>query len=113
MKRTFNLKSKKQAPRVRELDLYEKKLHDMIRSLESRPFSNSFQNNLKSDIRSMAEEERLFVPADKTKNHYLVDKENYTAMLQKEVHKEYKKADEADIKKSIDDQKKINELACN
>ena len=49
------------------------------------------QVKLKQDIQKIRSEKRVFMPADKTSNIYLVQPKKYTKLLNKNVQNEYKK----------------------
>ena len=71
----------------------------MVKNVEFKKVPNSFQNQLKSDINNIKNETKVYMKADKTTNYYKVDVEKAEELVEKEVHKEYKKAKlVADIK---------------
>ena len=57
-----------------------------------REVTNSFQNKLKADIRQIKNEPKIFMKADKTTNYYKVEVEKAEELVEKEIHKVYKKA---------------------
>ena len=49
---------------------------------------------LKDDLKDINREDRIIVPADKTRSHYNIEKQTYTDFLNNNITKDYKKADE-------------------
>ena len=64
----------------------------MIKNVEFKNVSNTFQNKLRSDINKIKSEPKVFMKADKTTNYYKVDATICEEMIEKEVNKGYKKA---------------------
>ena len=64
----------------------------MTKNVNFREVSNTFQNQLRSDIKNMKKEPKIFMKADKTTNYYKVEIDKSEEMIEKEVHKDYKKA---------------------
>ena len=54
-----------------------------------RSFSNQFQEKLKTDIREMKNEGRIIMAADKTRNHYKIEKNKYKELLRNNITKDY------------------------
>ena len=108
-KETFGLTSTASAPFVPELQTFYNKMIDMMRDVEYRNFSNPLQTELKNDKLKIAQNEKVLVEADKTRNFYKLDKETYNNLLEKEVHKDYKKAEEKDSKTAESEQIEIVE----
>ena len=52
----------------------------------------------RNDKLNIAQNKNVLVEADKTRNFYNLDKESYNNLLEKEIHKDYKKAAEKDSK---------------
>ena len=93
----FGSMSLKAAPKVKELQILEDGLYNLVRNVEFKKFSNSFQRKLKEDRNRIVSEPNMIVPADKSSNHYSVSKDDYDELVAKDVHKHYKKASENDI----------------
>ena len=51
-------------------------------------------------MKEMRQENRFYVAADKTSNFYKVAPEKYKEMIEKEITKEYKKANDKDLEKT-------------
>ena len=94
---------KKETFQFRSLPL-QMGLHNLVKTLKFRksPGTNSFQQKLRKDSTEIKKEKKLIIPADKTSNFYKVEKENYEKILEKSIHKKYKKASDDDIKSSKD-----------
>ena len=90
-KETFNFKSLKNPPKAPELKAFRTAFLDSIRNIEFRDRPNSFQNKLKEELNFINDNTNLIIAADKTSNHYEVQKNEYADMVKKEVTKEYKK----------------------
>ena len=91
-KETFGFKTSEIPAPVPELKEFEGKLFDLVKSVEFRAISNTFQDELNNNIRNIQNETRLFLPADKTTNFYKVDAKIAEALVEKEITKDYKKS---------------------
>ena len=60
-----------------------------------KPMTNNFQKNLQKDIQSINSSNKMFVAADKTKNIYKMDVDNYRKLLRDNITSTYKKADKS------------------
>ena len=81
-------------PAAKPLKEFQKGMVDLIRDIEFNKQTNKHQDKLKGDIAKIKSEKRIYVPADKTSNLYLVQPTRYKELLEKSVHKEYKKSSE-------------------
>jgi hypothetical protein len=79
----------------------------MIRDVEFRHFDNSFQTKLRKDKLELSQKTSVLVPADKTANNYLLNKEEYNELLNKDIRKTYRKAAINDIEETVKEQQKI------
>ena len=61
--------------------------------------SKPFLASLKDEIKKINQKKELIISADKTNNHYLVTTEEYKDLVNKEIHKKYKKAVPEKVKK--------------
>ena len=66
----------------------------LIENIQFRKVTDSFQMRLKTDIKSLKKSNKLYVPADKTRNFYKVDTDSYQKLLRDNITKSYKLADE-------------------
>ena len=106
-KETFGFRSIRAAPKVDELDHLVQRLYDLVLHVEFRNFDNQFLSKLRSDLNDINETAELIVSADKTSNHYKLSKEEYTELLNKNIHTDYETAEPADVTSARDDQKQI------
>ena len=93
-KEYFGIPSQKPAPSVPELKEFERGLYGLVAGIQYKPGANttSFQRKLDSEIREIRKEERVIVGADKSSNFYKMQSETYSDLLEKAVHKNFKKA---------------------
>ena len=96
-KNNHGFKSLKAAPKIKELQKLEDSLHDLVKNVKFRKYSNQFQRKLKEDRLRIMNENRLIISADKSSNHFSVTKADYDDLLAKEVHKHYKRASNAEV----------------
>ena len=107
-KETFGFRTTEPAPSVVELKTFENEMYELVKNVKFKQIrNNTLQNTLKNNIRNMNQDNRVFVPADKTRNYYMMSKEDHEKLLMKNITKEYKKSKD-DIVKKID--KKDKEL---
>ena len=79
-------------PAVEQMADFEFDLMNMIKSLEFRKVNNGFQEELKSDIGQIKNDNKIFVSADKSRNTYMLQQKEYTKLLKENVTKTYKKS---------------------
>ena len=103
-KETFGFNSTRAAPRIKELYEFERDLIKLLQNIRFRRRSKPFLTALKQEIKKINQKEELIIPADKTSNHYLVPADKYKELVDKEIHKKYKKATLDDVKKVNSDQ---------
>ena len=72
---------------------FEEDMLKMIESIKFRKVNNDFQKKLGSDIQRIKKTDKMFIPADKTRNFYQVEKQQYAKLLRDNITKTYKKAD--------------------
>ena len=92
-KETFGLKTSKAPPPIQELKTFQDGLCVIARNIKFRRVNEQFQNQLKDDLKNIRNEKKIVVPADKTRNYYRMEKTNYIDLLNNNITKEYKKAD--------------------
>ena len=93
-KETYGFKSNAKTPSVPELKPFENDLLQMIENVKFQKVNNNLQNQLRDDMKKIKAEKNLIVPADKTNNFYLVNKQTYENLLINTITKDYKKADQ-------------------
>ena len=70
---------------------------DLIKMIENIKFRNSndrFQTKLRSDIQKVNASDKVLVFAEKTRNVYQMEKDEYEKLLRENITKTYKKANE-------------------
>ena len=92
-KETFGFKSLKCGPVVNELKELESGLWDIAANIKFKKVDSKFQNNLTEIANKLREDKKLWIAADKSNNFYRMDPKDYLALLNKEIHKDYKKND--------------------
>ena len=95
VKETYGFRSIKAAKKVPELLPFEKRLLELVRNIKykdpKRP-KPELQRKLAKDVANIRKETKVIVASDKTSNYYLVEKEEYRNMIERDIHKVYKKA---------------------
>ena len=108
-KETYGFKSRRTPPTIPEMKEFESKMTDMIQNVElgkHKPKSD-FQQQLKSDAKSLTRDSEVIVQADKTTNYYKLKKDEYQKLIEKNIHKDYKKTDQDAVKKVVQAEKTI------
>ena len=108
-KETCGFNSSKASPRLKELRDFEIDLVKMIQNINFRKRSNPFLTTLKKEIRKISDQKDMIIPADKTTNKYLVPPEKYLCMMDKEIHKNYKKENPRNVENVNAEHKKTAE----
>ena len=95
MKETYGFRSIEAAKKVPEFVPFEKRLFEIVKNIKykdpKRP-KPELQRKLAKDVANIRKEKKVIVASDKTSNYYLVEKEEYTNMIEKDIQKVYKKA---------------------
>ena len=89
---TFGFNSTRAAPRIKELQAFERDLVRLMQNIRFRRRSKPFLTVLKEEVRKINQKKELIIPADKTSNNYLIPAEKYEELVKTEIHKKYKKA---------------------
>ena len=97
MREWFGFKSLRAPPIVKELDEFKDSLSKLVQTVEFNKNSNQFLKSLDDNLKDVHKEKKVYVPADKTNNKYLLDPAKYNELLEKNVQSQYKKADSEDI----------------
>ena len=92
-KETYGFNSKKSAPVVEELKVFESRMAELIQNIEFDERTNDFQKELARDLKNVNSDDHLVVKADKTSNFYRMKPEEYKQLLDKNIQKTYKKAE--------------------
>ena len=78
--------------------------------MQFRHYNSIFQEQLKKDIQEIQQSNQLFLSADKSRNIYKMNKEDYEKLMHENITKTYKKTNESKIKTINKSSKKINRL---
>lgn len=97
-KKTFGFKSKNCPPSVEEMRTFEERMINIMKNIAYKDVRCQFQQDLKKDMSSIKNEERLFVKADKSANFYKLDAPEYNRLLNDNITKTYKKAEKKMMK---------------
>ena len=95
--KTYGFKSERKPPFIKELQPFIEQVFKMIRNVKFRQVKNEFMKELQDDIKSLKQTDKVVVEADKSNNFYLIDKLQYNQLLEKDIHKEYKKSSENEL----------------
>ena len=91
----YGFKSRRSPPNIEELKNFEDDLASMIENVTFRMTQSKFHDTLRKDITRINRSQSVFVPADKTRNLYEVDKDQYNKLLTENITKHYRIADES------------------
>ena len=106
-KKTFKFNTSKAPPPIKELKYFLDGLCDLAKNLKFRKIREQFQNTLNEDLKNIKSEDKVIIAADKTRNHYKMDKEKYKEYLENNITKDYKKADKKVVKNITKGDQKI------
>ena len=90
-KETFGFNTIASSPKVEALEVFEEKMMNLVKDIEFQRKGNKLQDKLKEDQRKINQEKRLIIPADKTRNFYYTEPEQYETLLKRSIEKECKK----------------------
>ena len=91
-KETFGFRTRKCPPRVEDLEAFEDDLLRLIENVQFRKTKNDLQERLKKDMEKIKQCNKVIVPADKTRNLYVVNKVQYNKLLRDNITKSYRPA---------------------
>ena len=72
---------------------YINDLLEIIQHITFKPIRNQFQNRLRDDIKTIKSCRKAFIPADKSRNFYEMDKVSHDKLYIENITKTYKKSD--------------------
>ena len=104
---TYGMKTNATPAQVMEMVEFEKELIDFVRKVKFRKNTNQFQYKMKQDTKNIVQSNKVYVPADKTSNMYLMSKEQYDKHLVNANTKTYKKSNDTVKNEVIADGKRI------
>jgi hypothetical protein len=96
----------KKIKRIKELWAFERDLVRLIQNVKFRRRSKPFLSVLKEEVKKIEQKKDLIIPADKTSNNYVIPADKYEEMVNKEIHKNYKKATVEEVVKVNSEQAK-------
>ena len=70
----------------------------MLKNIQFRHINSTFDEQLKKDIQEIWQSNQLFESADKSRNIYKINKEDYEKLMHENITKRYKKTNESKIK---------------
>ena len=108
-KEIYGFPSPKSPPSIQQLNEFEDGLAAIIDNIEFKKVKNHFQKKLNDDINRIRNSEQLCIPSDKTTNFYNLSPTQYNQLLEKSVHKEYKKTGASIIEELATKDKSIAE----
>ena len=96
-KNTYGFNSIRAPPNIKELVELQKKLIAMVKNVEyeENTIRNELQDKLRKEVKEIRKDTKMFVPADKTSMHYKVEAEAFEDLISREIHKDYRKSDNA------------------
>ena len=106
---SYGLKSTRSPPSAPELKTFEDDVIKMISNILFRDCNDEFIRILEDDKRRIKSSTNLFIPADKTRNMYEMDKRTYNKLLTENVTKTYKLAREDSMNRINDELKRISD----
>ena len=86
---------------------FEDEMYKLTKNLEFRYHTDTFQQNLNENCNKIKRENKMIIPADKTTNYYLVDKNEYINLRTQNITKEYKKTGDEPFEEAKKDDLKI------
>ena len=87
-------KSRKCPSQHYALKAFEDDLLKIIENIKFRKTRNKFQHKLRTDVSRINSSKNVFIPADKTNNHYEISTESYKKALHENITKSYQKSAE-------------------
>jgi hypothetical protein len=106
-KETFGLNTSLPPQPIKELKEFQTGLCDLAKQLKFRKTTNNFQRKLKDDLRKLSNDDKVIVAADKTRNFYKMEKDNYNELLERNITKDNKKVEEGIVRNITKEDKKV------
>ena len=89
---TLGFQSTKCPPPVNELADFDKDMVLMVKKIQFHKINNNFEQKLKEDIKDIKSIDKILVPANKSRNIYKLENDQYCKLLTEGVTKTYKKS---------------------
>ena len=106
-KENYGFKSRTCPPPVKEMENFENDLVEMAQNVEFREVNNAFQREMKKDMKDVRNSNKAFIPADKTRNIYEMDKQTHEKLLHENITKTYRKTNDTTYREINSEAKKI------
>ena len=90
----FGFKTRRCPPQIEGMRRFEDDMLHLVENIKFRDVRDSFQKELKEDIKSIKRSDKILVPAGKTRNFYKVEKSQYEKLLRENITKSYKQTSE-------------------
>ena len=88
----YDFKSKQHPSQIKELDIFEKDLFELVKTVKFGNRNDKLQNEMKDAINEIKSSSNVFMPADKTTNMLELTPKGYKKLLRDDVTKTYRKA---------------------
>ena len=98
VKSTFGFTSPLVPPKNQLIYEFENDQYNIIQHIKFKKIHNKFQRQLLSDIQEIKNSGKVIVHADKTRNMYELDSNEYKKLLNDNITKTYKKCDQSVVK---------------
>ena len=94
---TYGFKTNKAANPDPDLQKFEEELLQLPKNLEFRRVTSTFQRNLNKEMEDLKKSDNIYMPADKSRNYYKVDKAEAKKLTRENVSKDYRIVDESAV----------------
>ena len=81
----FGFKSTKCPPQTPEMIPFEEDMLKMVENIKFRKVRDNFQSVLKRDIQNIRKSDKMLIPADKTRNFYNLQQDQYNKLLRENI----------------------------
>ena len=89
----YGFNSRRCPPQMDELKSFEDDVEKLIGNIQFRQPRDNFKKTLQKDAATIRGSKDMFVPADKTKNIYRMERAQYERLLRQNITKHYKVAE--------------------
>ena len=106
-KELYGFPSIRKAPIVELLKPFEDRISKLFKNIKFGREPNHFQKHLKRDQKRIEEDSKVLIKGDKSNNYFRMDSKDYENLVEKEINKEYRKAEIKDLENADAEQKKL------
>ena len=85
----YEIKTRSFPPRIVDLEPFEYDLLKLISGIRFHDRTNPFQQLLRKDLKKFRASDKIFIPSDKTKNIYEVDRELHAKLVTKSITQKF------------------------